>query len=347
MVEISTKNPILMATAAACVVVVIAVIAELVHLFRVSRVSRLAFGPKRSLYALAFFTPILRVVCLGMITWGIVALFFLEPKSHKANVINESDYRHLVLVLDVSPSMYIQDAGPGGKQTRAARAADIIQSFFERVAAERYKTTVIAFYTDAKPVVKDTLDREVVRNILTELPMRHAFKSGQTNIFAGLEMAAEIAKPWPPGSAVVMLVTDGDTVPATGMPKMPPSVSGNVVVIGLGNPTVGKMVGGHLSRQDVSTLRQVATRLNGNYHDGNDKMLSTELVSRVDEKATQSKKEEISARDLALLFLATAGPIFALLPFVLSIVGTGWTPGRRTMKKISNKSVENTAKVMA
>jgi Ca-activated chloride channel homolog len=327
-VEISTKSPEMFATAAASIVVVIAVIAELIHLFRVNRIARLAFGPNRTLMALAYFSPVLRVMSLGLVTWGLVALFFLEPKSHKANVINESDYRHLVLVLDVSPSMYIEDAGPNGKETRAKRAADIIQSFFERVAAERYKTTVIAFYTDAKPVVKDTLDREVVRNILTELPMRHAFKSGETNIFAGLELATQIAKPWPPGSAVLMLVTDGDSVPATGMPKMPPSIGGNVVVVGLGNPAVGKMVGGHLSRQDASTLRQVATRLNGAYHDGNDKMLGTDLVSRVDEKATSEKKTQVSTRDLALVFLAIGGPLFALLPFVLSLLGTGWTPGK-------------------
>src|SRR5439155_4954956 len=105
-------------------------------------------------------------------------------------------------------------------------------------------------------------------DLLTELPMRHAFKPGETNMFAGLEEAARIAKPWPPGSAVMMVVTDGDTVPATGMPKMPASIGNNVVLVGVGSPTVGKAFGGHMSRQDVSTLRQVATRLNGTYHDG-------------------------------------------------------------------------------
>ena len=114
-------------------------------------------------------------------------------------------------------------------------------------------------------------------------------------MFAGLEEAAKIAKPWPPGSAVLMVVTDGDTVPATGMPKMPASVGNNVVMVGVGSPTVGKAFGGHMSRQDVSTLRQVATRLNGSYHDGNEKHLTTELVSKIDEKARPKGGERVDA----------------------------------------------------
>jgi Ca-activated chloride channel family protein len=256
-------------------------------------------------------------------------LLVLPPKSHRVGEIKEHEYRHLVLVLDVSRSMQVEDAGPTGKQKRADRAADLIQSFFERVQAERYKTTVIAVASDAKPVVLDTTDREVVRNILTELPMRHAFKAGETNLFSGLEAAAKIARPWAPGSAVVMVVTDGDTVPATGMPKMPVSVGGNVVLVGVGNPTVGTSLGGHSTRQDVSTLRQVANRLNGTYHDGNEKHLTTDLVSRIDERARPKEAERWSAREYALLCVGAGTGALALLPVVLALVGTGWTPGRR------------------
>jgi Ca-activated chloride channel family protein len=168
----------------------------------------------------------------------------------------------------------------------------------------------------------------VVRNILVDLPMRHAFKSGETNIFSGLEEGAKIAKPWPPGSAVLMLVTDGDTIPATGMPKMPASIGTNVVVVGVGNPNTGKPIGGHNSRQDVSTLRQTATRLSGVYHDGNDKMLSTELVSRVDERAAPTDKDKMDKREYALLAVGVGTAVLALLPALLTLIGTGWSPGR-------------------
>lgn len=321
-------EPLSFALVVCGVAVGLAVLAELLHFARVLRVAPLAFGPKRRRLFLAVLAPVVRVAAAGGLAWGLAILATWPPKSHKMQEVMDSDYRHLVLVLDVSPSMQVADAGPDGKQKRVERAADLIQSFFERVQAERYKTTVVAVYTGAKPVVKDTADREVVRNILTDLPMRHAFKAGETNLFAGLEMAADIAKPWNPGSAILLVVTDGDTVPAIGMPKMPASIGNNVVMIGVGNPSVGKSIGGHMTRQDASTLRQVATRLNGTYHDGNDRQLSTELVSRVDEKATSKREDMMSPREWALVLAVTGGSVLALLPVVLTLSGTGWQPGR-------------------
>lgn len=321
-------EPTVMAAVAASSVAVLAVAAEVLHFTRVTRAAPLAFGPYSGMIALAVVAPILRVLSVAAVVWGLAMLATDKPMSHGKGQPRDNEYRHLVLVLDVSPSMQIEDAGPTGKQKRADRAADLIQSFFERVQAEQYKTTIVAVYTEAKPVVKDTTDREVVRNILTDLPMRHAFKSGETNLFAGLQQAAEIAKPWAPGTAVLMCVTDGDTVPATGMPKMPASIGTNVVMVGVGNPTVGKSIGGHMSRQDTSTLRQVATRLNGSYHDGNDKHLTTELVSRIDEKATPRREEKWSNRDYALLMITIGSAALVLVPFVLTVIGTCWHPGR-------------------
>ena len=127
-------------------------------------------------------------------------------------------FRNLLLVLDVSPSMRLQDAGPTGKQSRRKRAADLLKSFFERIPIDHYRTTVLAVYTGAKPVVVATTDLEIVRNILNDLPMEYAFKSGPTNLFAGLEEAAKMARPWRPKSTILLVVSDGDTVPATGLP---------------------------------------------------------------------------------------------------------------------------------
>lgn len=322
-------GPVVIGWAAAGSVAAVAILAEVLHFRRVGRSAPLAFGPGRPFAGRAARAAAARVLALALLVWGLAVLLTHPPRVYDPTAVEEKEYRHLVLVLDVSPSMQLQDAGPGGTQSRSERAADLIQSFFERVPADRYKTTVIAFYTTAKPVVKDTADREVVRNALTELPLRHAFKPGETNIFAGLELAAEIAKPWPPSSAAVVLVTDGDTVPAAGMPKMPPSVGDNVAVIGVGDPTTGRSIAGHNSRQDVSTLRQTATRLRGAYHDGNQKHLATNLVARMDERAAPRDEDRMTAREWALAASGVGGCVLALLPVALAGVGTGWRPGRR------------------
>src|SRR5205823_370018 len=120
----------------------------------------------------------LRVVSVAAVGWGLATLLLLTPKIHKGAEIPEGETRHLLLVLDVSPSMRLDDAGPTGKQSRMKRAAELLTSFFERVPIERYRITVVAVYTDAKPVVIETRDMEVVRNILNDLPMHHAFTAG-------------------------------------------------------------------------------------------------------------------------------------------------------------------------
>jgi len=231
-----------------------------------------------------------------------------------------------VLVLDVSPSMRLIDAGPSQKQSRMQRASDVMESFFRRVPVEQYRISVVATYNGAKPVVVDTSDLEVVRNILGDLPMHYAFPSGRTDIFAGLAEAAKIAQPWRPKSTVVALVSDGDSVPALGMPKMPPSVR-RVLVVGVGDATTGKFLDGHLSRQDRSTLRQVAARLSGVYHDGNLQHLSTETLELLTNTSGESALEKLTRREYALIAIAIGAALLALMPVLLHRAGTGWRPG--------------------
>lgn len=318
----------MVAELATITVVILASAAEYLHARRCRRVALLAFGPGGRPAIWARFAPALRVAALAALGWGLVTLLLLPPKVHKTGVIPEHEYRNLVLILDVSPSMRLQDAGPTGKQSRMHRAADLLKSFFERAPMELYRTSVVAVYTGAKPVVVGTTDLEIIRNILTDLPMNYAFKPGPTDIFAGLEEAARIARPWRPGSTTIMLVSDGDTVPATGLPKMPASVA-HVVVVGVGDPQVGKFIEGHQSRQDTSTLRQLAVRLGGSYHNGNDKHLATELVKQVTETAGQSPLERLSRREYALIAVGAGAGVFALLPPLLHLAGTRWRPGAR------------------
>jgi len=312
----------------ASALVLLAIAAELQHARRTRRVALLAFGPRGRPAAWAWFAPLLRVGGFGAAAWGLTTLLLLPPKIHDTDEIPESELRHLLLVLDVSPSMRLEDAGGDGKKSRAKRAAELLESFFERVPMEIYRTTVVAVYSEAKPVVIDTRDLEVVRNILTELPMHNAFKSGSTDLFSGLEEAAKIAKPWRPGSATLVLVSDGDTVPAAGMPKMPASVA-HALIVGVGDPLAGKFIDGRHSRQDMSTLRQVAARLGGVYHNGNEKHLPTDVLRQVTMGSGRSRFERLTRREYALMACAAGASLLALLPVALHLAGTRWRPGTR------------------
>lgn len=313
----------------AILVLAVAILAEWLHARRVARLAALAFGPSRRPAPWARAAPGLRALALGALAWGLLSLMQLEPRrfgSDGKDVRLRGDPQHVVLVLDVSPSMRLVDAGTEKDRSRMQRARELVESFFDRVPLEEFRVSVVAFYNGAKPVVVDTSDFEVVRNILGDLPMHYAFKSGKTRLFDGLEAAAELARPWNPGSATVIVLSDGDTVPASGMPRMPAAVR-SVLVVGVGDPHTGKFIDGRQSRQDVSAMKQIAARLGGAYHNGNERHLGSGLIANAVGLEETSVFEQLTRREYALISAALGALVLALLPVLLHFFGTSWRPG--------------------
>jgi Ca-activated chloride channel family protein len=323
----------------ALAVVALAGLAEWLHARRTRRLAALAFGPGRRPALWARGAPWMRALALGGLAWGLATLLVVEPRRYDASdgaVASTREPQHVLLVLDVSPSMRLVDAGPQKKLSRMQRAREVLESFFSRIPLELYRVSVVAVYNGAKPVVIDTKDFEVVRNMLGDLPMHYAFPAGKTKLLDGLAEAARIARPWNPRSTTVVLVSDGDTVPATGMPKMPDSVR-SVLVVGVGDPQVGKFIDGRHSRQDVPTLRQIAARLGGAFHNGNEFHLSSSLISDATGLEAEEVWERLTERDYALIACGLSAGVLGLLPLLLQLLGTGWRPGVR--RKVGGTAV--------
>ncbi len=318
----------MVAESLAFTVFVIVILAEALHARRTRRVSLLAFGPRAKPSPWARSASYLRLFSLTALAWGLATLLMIQPKVHRALAVDTEKLRHLVLVLDVSPSMRLQDAGPTTKQARNKRVADLLESFFAR-APEPFRISVVATYNGAKSVVIDTLDMEVVRNILDDLPMHYAFDVGETKLFDGLKSASELAHDWNPNSASLMMLSDGDTVPATGIPRMPSSIT-QVLIVGVGDPRVGSFIDGRNSRQNVSTLRQIANRLGGIYHNGNEHQISTDTLLLVTQPVEGGAFERLTRREYALLACALGSLVYGLLPVLLARFGTSWRPGFRS-----------------
>lgn len=312
--------------------------AELLHARRVRHVAALAFGPTRKPAWWARGAPWMRALAAGLLAWGLATLLVVEPRHYAMSAGEQpanADPQHVLLVLDVSPSMRLVDAGPTKKQSRMQRAHDLMESFFARIPLELYRVSVVAVYNGAKPVVIDTKDFEVVRNVLGDLPMHYAFPAGKTKLFTGLEEAARIAKPWNPRSTTLVLVSDGDTVPATGMPRMPASVR-STIVVGVGDPSVGKFIDGRNSRQDVPTLRQIAARLGGAFHNGNDLQIASSLIADATGLEAEDVWEQLTEREYALIAIGVGASILALLPLLLHAFGTRWRPGTRRARRLAD-----------
>ena len=110
------------------------------------------------------------------------------------------------------------------------------------------------------------------------------------------------------------------------MPKLPASVA-DVLIVGVGDPRQGSFIDGRMSRQDTSTLRQIAARLGGVYHDGNSKQISTATLNAMTVIPRKTAFEKLSRREYALLACGIGASLLALLPVLLHQFGTRWRPG--------------------
>ncbi|HAE19604.1 MAG TPA: VWA domain-containing protein, partial [Verrucomicrobiales bacterium] len=262
------------------------------------------------------------------LAWALTTLYLLEPKAHRSEVkeIESNERRHLLLVLDVSPSMKLKDSGEDSGLTRTQRSSKLVQSLLKRTTDDKLHITMVVVYNGAKPVVQESRDLEVILNFLDGMDMSSVFPVGKTRLFDGLEEAAKIARNWPSNSATLLLVSDGDTVPATGMPKMPPSIDG-VLVMGVGNPTKGSMIDGRQSRQDVGALQQIASRLGGQYHDGNMRLVPSSVLNGLGSLKTDGDALKLTLREYALITGVSSALGLAILPLLLYFFASPFKPG--------------------
>ncbi len=313
----------LLSTSIPLAVLLLAGLAEYIHSRRCKRMAHLAFGPEGESRPWTRIVPYLRPLCLAAISWGLLVLLQVQPKVFEALELPENQYRHVILVYDVSPSMKLEDAGPQHTINRARRASEVVKSIMNRIAIDQVLFSVVAVYNGARPVVIDTKDPAVIYNILDDLPMDYAFDHGKTKLIDGLNEAVTLARDWPKKSTTIMVVTDGDTVPDTGMPSLPRSVA-NVMIIGVGDSRKGIFIDGHQSRQDSATLRQIARRLNGMYHDGNEKHVTTESLAMLSESIPLKKDSQRSLREYALMSIIAGALVFGLIPLSLEFAGSTW-----------------------
>jgi Ca-activated chloride channel homolog len=313
-------------------VLLLVALAEWLHARRLRRVARLAFGPTGKPREWTWVAPFLRTFGMAALVWGLVTLFLIDPKVAKPRKTPEGGFRHLVIVLDVSPSMQLKDAGPGGMQSRAKRAAEVLMSILNRIVLDQCRVSVVAFYSSGRPVVVDCGDPEVIRNILSDLPLDQAFNVGKTKIIEGINEAVNLAKAWKPGSATLILASDGDTVPEIGMPALPQSIA-QVLVVGVGDARLGKFIDGHQSRQDAATLRQVATRLRGVYHDGNEKHLPSQNLVALAKALPMKAETDTGRRELALAAVGVGATLLSGLVLALALTGSKWQAGVRSSGK--------------
>ncbi|MEN9572167.1 MAG: hypothetical protein RL514_22 [Verrucomicrobiota bacterium] len=311
---------------AALTVLLLTLLAEWLHVRRIRAVGRLAFGPTGAARGWTRVVPLLRSVCLAAFAWGLATLVLLKLAEKEGGNRDQSnkDATRLVFVADLSPSMYLTDAGPEGKLTRHARMREVVEGILQRVSGN-LRFGVIGFWTDSQPVVMEARDPELVRNVFNGLPLSYAMPDGPTDLGQALNAAVKLVGEFPAGSTRLIIFTDGDSVSLAPILPRPKSVK-EVFVLGVGNPHKGTFIDGHQSRQEGDTLRAVASALQGSYTDVNEKHLPTTALGDLVVTLAPPRKG-FTLAELAVLAMVVGAAVLALIPVALEFFGSDWKVG--------------------
>ena len=313
----------LLAICAALLIAVVAACGEWLHARRTARLGPLAFGPVARPRAWTRLVPPLRVASLAGAAWALVTLVSFN------DLVRERDrrtrtVRHLMVLLDVSPSMLIADAG-NASSTRMARASEVLRSVLDRVPGDNIRFSAAAFYTEARMLVEQCQDRELLLHLAGGVPFHITYRPGKTDLLKSINQAGGFIKDWQRKSTTLLVISDGDSLPPSGLDRMPSSVA-EVIVAGVGDPGRGTFIDGHMSRQDTANLSQLARRLSGRYYDCNMLHVPSEALRRINSEDPGAAKWRADRRVLALVVLAASSSILCLLPLLLEWCGSAWRP---------------------
>jgi len=321
---------------AAILVLLLSALAEALHARRVRVAARLAFGPEGASRGWTLVAPFLRCFALAAFAWGLAVMWQLHQAAKDGKPTETKEPVRLIFVADLSPSMYLKDAGPEGKQTRQERMREEVETVLMRVGGDlRYG--VIGFYTEAHSVVMDAHDPELVRNVFNGLPLQYVMKSGSTDLGTAINAAVKVVEGMPAQTVRLVVFTDGDTIPLQPILPRPKSVK-EVLVLGVGNPRKGTFIAGHQSRQDAEVLATVARALRGAYFDVNEKHLPTAALGDLVQR-TPLPKSGLNLAQLAVLAMALGSATLALLPVALQYAGSRWR-----VVRIETEAGEGTAR---
>ncbi len=320
-------------------VLLLGALAEWLHVRRIRAVGRLAFGPTGAAHGWTRVVPWLRPLCLAAFAWGLATLVMLKLAEKEGGNRDQSnkDATRLVFVADLSPSMYLTDAGPDGKLTRHARMREVVEGVLQRVSGN-LRFGVIGFWTDSQPVVMEARDPELVRNVFNGLPLSYAMRDGPTDLGLALNAALKLVSDFPDGSTRLIILTDGDSVSLAPIAPRPKSVK-EVFVLGLGNPQKGTFIDGHQSRQEGDTLRTVASALMGTYSDVNEKHLPTTALGDLVVKIAPPQKG-LTLAELAVLAMVLGATVLALVPVALEFFGSDWKVERPEREALNRERAQ-------
>jgi Ca-activated chloride channel family protein len=293
--------------------------AEFMHARRIQATVPLLHANHASPAPWTHHLPWIRTVCVALLAGALSILFHASDSTQHGKT--QPRERHLVALLDVSPSMLIRDAGKSGGESRAERAARILTELLNRCPGDHIKMSLIAFYTEPKPLVQATTDRNVIRYMASELPLHILFKPGKTDLLKSINLTPKIIPELPYRSASLLVLSDGDAISNTGLNPLPKCFD-EALFVGVGRTSGGTFIDDHNSRQDNASLASLARRLRATYLDLNQNQLPLNTLPNLTLPSSSSPLSMDRLVPLAKVVTALTSSVLSLIPIALAHFGT-------------------------
>lgn len=216
-----------------------------------------------------------------------------QPRHVDREQIVEQDGLDIMMVLDVSGSMEIEDYELGGSSvSRLSIAREVIADFVQGRPEDR--VGLVIFGEEAISSVPLTLDKGGMVAYLRQIQIGMAGKKA-TAVGDAIAIAAQRLKELAAPSRIMILVTDGRSNAGQIMPldaaKAAAALDIRIYTVGIGTPGGGqgmlsRFLGGRRSELDEATLTEIALLTDGEYFRAEDTRALRNVYAIIDEMET-------------------------------------------------------------
>ena len=264
-------------------------------------------------------------VLLLMLMWCLLVLAISRPQWIGEPIALPSSGRDLMLAVDISSSMKINDMIMDGKQVeRITLDKKVVNEFVERRTGDR--VGLLLFGTEAYLQVPLTFDRKTVKTLFNEAQL--GFAGEKTSIGDAIGLAVKRLKERPDDSRVLILLTDGMNTAGKVEPvqaaQLAAQTNVKVYTIGVGAEEMivrdffGSRRVNPSAELDEETLQEIADLTGGKYFRARDPEELEKIYQLIDKLEPVKQEDETFRPVKALFYLPLSGAL------ILSFLAACW-----------------------
>ncbi len=264
-------------------------------------------------------------VLLLMLMWCLLVLAISRPQWIGEPIALPSSGRDLMLAVDISGSMKIDDMIMDGKQVaRITLVKKVVNEFVERRTGDR--VGLLLFGTEAYLQVPLTFDRKTVKTLFNEAQL--GFAGEKTSIGDAIGLAVKRLKERPDDSRVLILLTDGMNTAGKVEPvqaaQLAAQTNVKVYTIGVGADEMivrdffGSRRVNPSAELDEETLQEIADLTGGKYFRARDPEELEKIYQLIDKLEPVKQEDETFRPVKSLFYLPLSGAL------ILSFLAACW-----------------------